>query len=143
VPILVTKDIRVDGYGASQEEHKVRFKVAQDVVVNGYAVAKAGDGADAHFVTQTNVTKRVFSTNTSVELAVDVDDVVNFCGDTIHLEFERTYVGGARAGTTSFGWHSHEVSSQKAACSRLQPIAKRRASAPTKPLKCLRHFPVE
>src|SRR5579883_1167345 len=87
----------------------MRFKVAQDVIVNGYVVAKAGDVADGHFDTQTNITKRVFSTNTSVELAVDVDDVVNFCGDTIQLEFERTYVGGARAGTMSFGWHSHDA----------------------------------
>lgn len=109
VPILVTKDIRVGGYGASQEEHKMRFTVAQDVVVSGYVVARQGDVADGHFDTQTNVTKRVFSTNTSVELAVDVDDVVNFCGDTIHLVFERTYVGGARAGTMSFGWHSHDA----------------------------------
>jgi hypothetical protein len=110
VPILVVKDVRVGGlYGESQEEHKIKLRVAQDVIVGGYIVAKTGDVVDGHYDTRTNITRREFSSNSSVELTLDVDDAVNFCGDTIHLEFERTYLGGARAGTLSFGWHSHDA----------------------------------
>jgi hypothetical protein len=109
VPVVVTKEIRVGGFGHSQEEHKVKFAVSQDVVVNGYVIAKQGDLAEGTYVTQTNETKRVFSTNVSQELEVDMDDVVNFCGDTIHLEFSRTFVGGGRAGAFSFGPHAHDA----------------------------------
>lgn len=110
IPIVVTKDIRVGGlYGESQEEHRIKLQVAQDVMVGGYVVARKGDIVDGYYDTRTNITRREFSSNSSVELALDIDDAVNFCGDTIHLEFERTYVGGARAGTFSFGWHSHDA----------------------------------
>ncbi|MEO7201135.1 MAG: hypothetical protein ABIZ82_00905, partial [Candidatus Tumulicola sp.] len=30
IPVLVTKEIRVGGFGRSQEEHKVKLTVAQD-----------------------------------------------------------------------------------------------------------------
>lgn len=109
IPILVTKDVRVGAFGASQEEHKVKFAVAQDVIYNGYVIAKAGDLAEGHYDTQTNETKRTFETNTSQELTLDIDDVVNFCGDTIHMGFERTFVGGVRSGFLSFGVHGHDA----------------------------------
>lgn len=109
VPVILTKEIRVGGFGHSQEEHKVKLAVAQDVVVDGYAIAKQGDLVEGSYVTQTNETKRVFSANVSQELELDLDDVVNFCGDTIHLEFARTYVGGGRAGAFSFGPHAHDA----------------------------------
>jgi hypothetical protein len=51
----------------------------------------------------------VFSTDVSEELALDVDDFVNFCGDTVHLKFERTFVGGARGGAFSLGPHAHDA----------------------------------
>ena len=109
VPVVVTKEIRVGGFGHSQEEHKIKFAVAQDVIVNGYVIAKQGDLAEGTYVTQTNETKRVFSTNVSQEVEIDMDDVVNFCGDTIHLEYARTFVGGGRAGAFSFGPHAHDA----------------------------------
>lgn len=67
--------------------------VAQDAIIDGYVVAKAGDLAEGHYATQTNQTKRTFETNVSQELTLDIDDIVNFCGDTLHLELERTFVG--------------------------------------------------
>lgn len=109
VPILVTKDVRVGGAGTSTDEHHVKFAVAQDVIVNGYVVAKAGDLVEGHYDTQSNQTKRTFSSNVSEELTLDVDDLVNFCGDTLHLEFERTFVGGARSGFLSLGVHEHDA----------------------------------
>lgn len=109
IPVLVTKEIRVGGFGRSQEEHKVKLTVAEDAIAGGFVVAKRGDLAEAGYVTQTNETRRVFSTNVSQEVELDVDDVVNFCGDTLHVQFARTFVGGGRAGAFSFGPHAHDA----------------------------------
>ena len=107
--VTVTKDIRVGGAGTNSEVHKVKFEVTQDLVLGGHIVAKAGDLAEGEYTNQSNITKRVFSTNESQEVALDIDDIVNFCGDTIHMEFERTFVGGARGGFMSFGIHAHDA----------------------------------
>jgi hypothetical protein len=109
VPILVTKDIRAGAFGSSPEQHSVKLAVAQDVIVDGFLIAKAGDLAEGHYATQTNQTKRTFETNVSQELTLDIDDIVNFCGDTVHLQFERTFVGGVRSGFLSFGVHGHDA----------------------------------
>lgn len=109
VPILVTKDIRVGAFGSSPEQHSVKLAVAQDVIVGGYVIAKAGDLAEGHYAAQSNQTKRTFETNVSQDLTLDVDDIVNFCGDTVHLQFERTFVGGVRSGFLSFGVHGHDA----------------------------------
>ncbi|MFZ0032641.1 MAG: hypothetical protein WAK84_12295, partial [Candidatus Cybelea sp.] len=109
VPVLVTREVRVGAAGASQEEHKVKFAVDQDVIYQGYVIAKAGDLAEGHYDTQTNQTKRQFETTTSQEVDFYLDDVVNFCGDTIHVEFEKAFVGGIRSGFLSFGVHAHDA----------------------------------
>ncbi|HEY6233826.1 MAG TPA: hypothetical protein VIW69_01820, partial [Candidatus Elarobacter sp.] len=108
IPILVTKEVRVGGAGDSQTK-KVTFEVAQDVIVNHYIIAKKGDTTEGHMTTAKNVTRRLFSSNASSEVALDVDDVVNFCGDTIHMKFERTLVGGSREGWMSLGSHAHDA----------------------------------
>lgn len=109
IPILVTRDVRVGAQGASQEEHKVKFAVDQAVIVSGYVIAKPGDLAEGHYDTQTNQTKRQFESSTSQELELDIDDIVNFCGDIIYVAFERTSVGGTRSGFLSFGVHQHDA----------------------------------
>lgn len=109
VPIFVTRDVRVGAQGASQEEHKVKFAVDQPVIVDGYVIAKPGDLAEGHYDTQTNQTKRQFETETSQELELDMDDIVNFCGDTIYVQFVHTFVGGSRSGFLSFGVHQHDA----------------------------------
>jgi hypothetical protein len=109
VYVTVDKDIRVGGAGTNSEVHKVKFEVTQDAVFDGYVIAKAGDLVEGEYSNQSNITKRIFSTNESQEVALDVDDIVNFCGDTIHLQFERTFVGGARGGFMSFGMHAHDA----------------------------------
>ncbi|MGB8908034.1 MAG: hypothetical protein WCC84_04745 [Candidatus Cybelea sp.] len=109
VPVLVTKEVRVGAFGTSQEEHKVKFAVDQDVIYQGYIIAKPGDLAEGHYDTQTNQTKRQFETTTSEEVDFYLDDVVNFCGDTIHVGFEKTFVGGVRSGFLSFGVHAHDA----------------------------------
>ena len=115
IPILVVKDIRVGGAGDAQEEKKIKFEVAQDVIYAGFLIAQKGDLAEGHYTTQKNITKRYFSTDVSQEVALDVDDVVNFCGDTIHMEFERTFVGGVRGGMFSLGPHAHDAVFSKGA----------------------------
>jgi len=109
VPVLVTKEVRVGAYGSSQEEHKVEFAVDQDVIYQGYVIAKPGDLAEGHYDTQTNQTKRQFESETSEEVDLYLDDLVNFCGDTVHLGFEKTFVGGIRSGFLSFGVHAHDA----------------------------------
>jgi hypothetical protein len=109
VPILVTRDVRVGAFGSSADTHKVKFAVAQPVIVNGYVIAKPGDLVEGYYDTQQNQTKRTFETTTSQEISLNVEDLVNFCGDTIHLGFERTYVGGVRSGSFSFGVHGHDA----------------------------------
>jgi hypothetical protein len=109
VPVLVTKEVRVGAFGSSQEEHKVKFAVDQDVIVDGYVIAKPGDLAEGHYDTQTNQTKRQFETTQSVEVDFYLDDIVNFCGDTVYVAFEKTFVGGVRSGFLSFGVHAHDA----------------------------------
>lgn len=109
VPVLVTKEVRVAASGLSQEEHKVKFAVDQDVIYQGYVIAKPGDLVEGHYDTQTNQTKRQFETTTSQEVDFYLDDVVNFCGDTIHVAFEKAIVGGVRSGFLSFGVHAHDA----------------------------------
>ncbi len=106
VPVALTKEIRVGGMGDSQEK-KVEFEVAQDVIVNGYFVAKKGDTVEGHYTSTKNLTKSLFGGKVSEELSLDVDDVANFCGDTLHLQFERTFRGGARMGM--LGVNSHDA----------------------------------
>jgi hypothetical protein len=109
VPVLVTKEVRVGAYGSSQEEHKIKFAVDQDVIYQGYVIAKPGDLAEGHYDTQTNQTKRQFETTVSEEVDLYLDDIVNFCGDTIYLGFEKAFVGGVRSGFLSFGVHAHDA----------------------------------
>jgi len=109
VPVLVTKEVRVGAYGTSQEEHKVKFAVDQDVIFDGYVIAKSGDLVEGHYDTQTNQTKRQFETSVSEEVNFYLDDLVNFCGDTIYLGFQKTFVGGIRSGFLSFGVHAHDA----------------------------------
>jgi len=109
VPVLVTEAIRVGGAGESNEVTKIEYAIAQDVIVNGYVILKAGDPVEGHYTDQRNITRRYFSTDVSQEVALDMDDAINFCGDTVHLTFERTFVGGARGGFLSFGVHAHDA----------------------------------
>lgn len=109
IPVLLDKDFRVGGAGDARQTKAIKAEVAQDVIVDGYIVAKKGDLAEGQLTTEKNVTKRAFSSDASQEASLDIVDIVNFCGDTIHMEFERTYVGGVRAGFLSFGPHAHDA----------------------------------
>jgi hypothetical protein len=107
--LYVDKDFRVGGAGDARDTRTLKVQVAQDVIVNGLLVAKKGDLAEGHLTTEKNITKRSFSTDVSQEATLDIDDVVNFCGDAIHMQFERTFVGGVRNGFMSLGNHAHDA----------------------------------
>jgi len=112
VPVLIDKDVRVGGAGVQLETRTVRTQVAQDVIVNGMLIIKAGDIVEGHLSTEKNPTRRVFSADMSQEADLDIDDVITYCGDTIHLYFERTLVGGLRAGFLDYwllGAHAHDA----------------------------------
>jgi len=109
IPVVIVKDVRVGGAGDAKESKTLKADVAQDVIVNGFIIAKKGDLVEGHVTTEKNVTKRVFSADVSQEASLDIDDVVNYCGDTIHMEFERTFVGGVRGGFLSLGAHAHDA----------------------------------
>jgi hypothetical protein len=85
----------------------VEFEAAADVIVNGFVVVKKGDTVEGHYTSTKNATSSLFGGKVSEELALDVDDVANFCGDTLHLQFERTFRGGARIGP--LGVNSHDA----------------------------------
>jgi hypothetical protein len=108
IPILITKEIRIGGAGDSQTK-KVVFEVSQDVVVGHHVIAKKGDTTEGHITTAKNTTRRLLSSTTSSEVALDIDDVVNFCGDIIHMKFERTLVGGSHEGWMTMGSHAHDA----------------------------------
>jgi hypothetical protein len=140
IPVTVTKDVRVGAFGTNVAQRTVRFAVTQDVVVGGYVIAKAGDLVEGHYTNQQNTTHRTFETTTSQEITLDLDDAVNFCGDTIHLNFERTFVGGVRSGFLSFGVHAHDAVFDKGLVLAAQTdrghkgVCAQPASAPAKPL---------
>jgi hypothetical protein len=135
IPVVLTKEIRVGGMGDAQER-KIKLEAAQDVIINGYVIAKKGDTVDGHYVSTKNVTKSLLGGKVSEELSVDVDDVVNFCGDTLNLAFERTFRGGARMSV--IGVNAHDAVFDKgtillAKTDRVGSPSRRRAgSYPTK-----------
>jgi len=140
IPVLVDKDIRVGGAGDALEQKGLKLEVAQDVIIDGFLIAEKGDLAEGHITTEKNITKRVFSANTSQEVSLDIDDIVNYCGDTIHMQFERTYVGGMRGGFLSFGTHTHDAVFNKgkilkARTDRVEKsICAQKTAAPSAPL---------
>jgi hypothetical protein len=97
IPVLVTKSVRVGGNtnSAGVANTPVEFAVSQNVIWNGYLIAKAGDPVDGNFTSERNATKREFSSSTSQEVDLTMNDLYSFCGDTIYLHFTRTFVGGS------------------------------------------------
>ena len=62
-----------------------------------------------HYTANRNATTGLLGAKVSQEVALDADDLINFCGDTVHLEYKRTAMGNARAGVLSFGMHAKDA----------------------------------
>ncbi len=71
---------------------KMRYEVSQDVIVDGHVVAKAGDAAQGAVQDgQAGESPGLFGGGyKAANLRVSVDEVYNFCGDTIHVDFDRS-----------------------------------------------------
>ncbi len=77
-------------YGA-QAGTKVTYEVAQDIVVNGYVVAKAGDAAEGQILNaREGKPGSFFSAREGANLRLSVDNVFSFCGDTLAMDFARS-----------------------------------------------------
>ncbi|MGB6985006.1 MAG: hypothetical protein WBD74_03400 [Candidatus Aquilonibacter sp.] len=80
----------LSSYAASPRE-PITYTVLQDVVVNGFLVAKAGDEVDGE-VLEAQQGKAGFDGigYKAADLRISAESVHNYCGDTIKMHFVRT-----------------------------------------------------
>lgn len=97
--VLVPRDTIVvvetsQGYNSysARTGAKVRYEVLQDVVVNGHVIAKAGDAAQGAVQEgQAGESGGAYGFGwKAANLRLSVDEIYNFCGDTIHVDFDRS-----------------------------------------------------
>ncbi|MGZ3529698.1 MAG: hypothetical protein ACXVAO_18720, partial [Vulcanimicrobiaceae bacterium] len=68
---------------------KVMYELSQDLVVNGYLVAKAGDAAEGS-VLNAQQGKNSFFEMQAANLRVSIDKIYTYCGDTLDIDFVRS-----------------------------------------------------
>lgn len=89
-PLLVKSVVGLSSYSAHTGE-KLHFELVNDLIVNGYVVARAGDDAEGIVQeAQQGEAPGYFRAGKSANLRVSVDEVHNFCGDTLRVVFDRT-----------------------------------------------------
>ena len=77
-------------YGASTGT-KVSYDLTQDVIVNGYVIAKIGDSAQGEILNAHEGKAAGFFTEAQgANLRLSVDKVFTFCGDTVETDFARS-----------------------------------------------------
>ena len=82
---------------AVQTGEKVRYVILGDVIVNGYVVAHDHDPAEGVVQTAQAGDSGVLGIGRkSANLAVSVDAAYTFCGDTLHLSFDRNQSGATQ-----------------------------------------------
>lgn len=100
-PIPVQAMSGYNSYAALAGE-KLRYEVMEDVVVGGLVIAKRGDTAygRAQEALRGGCTLSIIYcfSRQAASLRVSVDDVYNFCGDTIHVYFDRSEYRSVRTG---------------------------------------------
>ncbi|MFY9781641.1 MAG: hypothetical protein WAJ85_14160 [Candidatus Baltobacteraceae bacterium] len=89
--LAVVRTTRAYNSYSAHTGEKVEYELVQDLIVNGYVVAKAGDAAEGMVQEgQAGETGFYGIGNKSANLRVSVDEIYNFCGDTIHTDFDRS-----------------------------------------------------
>lgn len=89
VAVVATAEA-INSYAASPRE-PITYTLAQDVVVNGYLIAKAGDEADGQVLEAQQGKTGFYGVGyKAADLRISVDAIHNFCGDTIKLHFIRS-----------------------------------------------------
>lgn len=87
--VIVVKTLHgINSYG-EEAGAKLTYEVTQDVVVNGYVVAKTGDVAEGVIQDAAEGRNDFFSVK-AANLRVTVDAVYNFCGDKLAMDFVRS-----------------------------------------------------
>ncbi len=88
--IVIATAEAINSYAASPRE-PIPYTVEQDVVVNGYLIAKTGDEADGHVLEAQQGKAGLDGFDyKAADLRISAEKVHNFCGDTIHLDFIRS-----------------------------------------------------
>lgn len=95
-PVLVPKDTplvvrTIEGHNSysAQTGQRWHYELVADIVVNGYVVARAGDDVEG-VVQEAQQGKDDYFSYKAANLRVAVDEVHSFCGDTIHVRFDRS-----------------------------------------------------
>jgi len=89
--IVVRTTQGINSYSAATGE-KIRYEIAQDFVVSGYLIAKAGDIAEGQVEEgQKGSSGGPYGIGYhAANLRVSVDRVYTFCGSTLELAFDRS-----------------------------------------------------
>jgi hypothetical protein len=88
--VVVQPTEGLSSYAAAPGE-PVDYQVAQDVVVNGYVVAKTGDNASGLVLEAQQGKAGYYGIGYKAgDLRIAVKQVNNFCGDTLKVNFIRT-----------------------------------------------------
>ena len=86
--IVVSTKHGYTSYGASSGT-KVLYEVAQDVVVNGYLIARAGDAAEGEILNSHQGVHNLIESQ-AANLRVSLDKIFTYCGDTLDMDFQRS-----------------------------------------------------
>ncbi|BDE06830.1 hypothetical protein WPS_21060 [Vulcanimicrobium alpinum] len=88
VPIVVRTLEGHNSYSAQTGQHW-HFELVNDVIVDGYVVARAGDDAEGG-VAEAQQGRDDLFVYRGANLRVGVDEVHSFCGDTLAVRFDRS-----------------------------------------------------
>jgi hypothetical protein len=86
---LVVRTIEGHNSYSAQTGQKWHYELVNDIIVDGYVIARAGDDAEGG-VQEAQQGKDDFFNYKAANLRVAVDEVHSFCGDTIHVRFDRS-----------------------------------------------------
>ncbi len=87
--MLVVRTLEGHNSYSAQTGQKWHFELVNDLIVGGYVVARAGDDAEGG-VQEAQQGKDDFFNYKAANLRVGIDEVHSFCGDTIHVRFDRS-----------------------------------------------------
>jgi len=88
--VIVETGEGLSSYAASSRE-PITYALDQDVVINGYVVAKSGDEAQGQVLESQQGKAGFYGVGRKGgDLRISVDSVNNFCGDTLKVHFIRT-----------------------------------------------------
>ena len=87
--LVVVRTVEGHNSYSAQTGEKWHYEVVNDVIVNGYVVARAGDDAEGG-VQEAQQGKDDLFNYKAATLRVNVDQIHNFCGDTLFVRFDRS-----------------------------------------------------